>query len=422
MRPALPVRELLFGAAVLVVGVLGGGVVFAEAVGGPTVPPMPTQAVGSVAGAGAPVRKQQKLPCRTPVNPYAGARVRRLLARPGLTVRSYHKAGRTPLFVAVANVGGTGPRVQAGPLLRGGVSALTTLRTKIAGSGAYLAANGDFFHLGQDGSPNGVEVTRGGVVRKGTSQPQSSFIIQRNHAATVGAVRLTIPIRTPAGTVDGQSYNSQYLPTNGIAVFTPAWGVKARNWLHPHRPVREFVLAGNRVRSVHNGVTATPIPSDGAIVVAQGRGAARLAAAGLTPGAAASIATPVLHSSAAHGVDSAIGIGLALISHGVYLGPVCSVDRPVARTIIGILPGGTRMFIAVAQGQTDSAHHNFSGLTAQQATALARHLGATTAVMLDGGGSAGMVATNPDGSVSQYTHSADGWNRYIPNGYAFWPP
>lgn len=343
--------------------------------------------------------------------------MRRILTRRGLAVRRYIRAGRTPLFVAVADLA----RVEAGPLLRGGVSRLTTLRTKIAGSGAMLAVNGDFFHLGQDGSPNGVEVTTGGIVRKGTAAAQPSLVVQENHTAAIASVRLSIPISTAAGIVDAQSYNSDYLPRNGMAVFTPTWGTKSRRYLHPHQRVREFVVSDNRVQSVNRRITKTAIPRNGAIVEAQGGAADRLAKNGLRPGASAVVGIPVVHSTAPHGVDSAIGIGLQLIRSSRYAGPVCSVDRPVARTIVGIMPGGSRLFLAVAQGQTDSAHGNFSGMTVQEATALAHHLGAVDAVMLDGGGSAGMVVADSDGSVTQYTHSADGWNRYIPNGYGIWP-
>lgn len=346
----------------------------------------------------------QRLPCTAPDDPYVGVTVRRILTRRGLVVRRYIRTGRTPLFVAVANLA----QVKAGPLLRGGVSRLTTLRTKIAGSGAMLAVNGEFFHLGQDGSPNGVEVAAGGSVDEGTSTPQPSLVVQRNHTATIASVWLSVPISTAAGIVDAQSYNSDYLPANGIAVFTPSWGTKTRRYLRPHQPVREFVLSNNTVHAVNRRITKTAIPRNGAIIEAQGSAADRLVKSGLRPGAP-------------YGVSSAIGVGLQLVRHSRYEGPVCSVDRPVARTIVGILPGGSRLFLAVAQGQTDSAHGNFSGLTVQQSTALAYHLVAVDAVMLDGGGSAGMVVVDPNDSVTQYTHSADGWNQYIPNGFGIWP-
>jgi hypothetical protein len=45
---------------------------------------------------------------------------------------------------------------------------------------------------------------------------------------------------------------------------------------------------------------------------------------------------------------------------------------------------------------------------------------ASEAVMFDGGGSAGVVVSGSGDTINQYTKSADGWDRFIPNGYAFW--
>jgi exopolysaccharide biosynthesis protein len=107
---------------------------------------------------------------------------------------------------------------------------------------------------------------------------------------------------------------------------------------------------------------------------------------------------------------------MSLVSGGQYQGPVCSKDDAVARTAVGFMDGGKTMIVAVVQGQTDAAHENFSGMTAQETTSLMKHLGATDAVMFDGGGSANVVTA----STGQLTLSPDGWDRLIPNGYAFW--
>ncbi|HEX3815705.1 MAG TPA: phosphodiester glycosidase family protein [Mycobacteriales bacterium] len=381
----------------------------------PTGPVQPGAAPGSLV---ATAPDGQKLPCSAPANPYSGASVRSVFTRPGVTVRKYTKSGRTPLYVTVADIAGKGS-VRPGPLTKSSVTNLTTLRTKIAGTHAFAATNGDFFHLGQDGSPYGAEVTRGGTVQKGIDKPQTSLIIQRNDTATIGTITLSIAVKTSKGTLHGQSWNSQYLPHDGMAVFTSNWGDGARKYLRPSQDVREFIVSGHKVVRVNKAVTNTAIPRGGYIIEAQGRAVNRLRAIGLKAGSAVA-ASKFLHTSAPHGVDTAIGVGMALVHEGRYQGPVCSKDNAVARTVVGIMPGGKRMFIAVAQGQTDSAHSNFTGLTARECTALAYHMKATEAVMLDGGGSAGVVVSGAYGKVSQFTKSADGWDRYIPNGYGFW--
>ena len=361
----------------------------------------------------------QKLPCATPGNPYGGAKTTPVFIRPGVTVRKYTKSGRTPMYVTSANLAGSGTKVRPGPLTRGAVTNLTTLRSKASGKHAYVATNGDFFHLGQDGSPYGAEVTRGGTVIKGISKAQTSLILQRDRTATIGTVRLTIPIKARKGTVHGQAWNSDYLPRDGIAVFTSSWGAGARKYLRPSQQLREFVVSGHKVVHVYKHITNVGIPKNGYIIEAQGRAVNRLRAIGVRRGAAVA-AGKFLHTSAPHGVDTAIGVGMALVHKSRYQGPVCSQDNAVARTIVGIMPGGKRMFVAVVQGQTDSAHHNFTGLTARESTALAYHMGAAEAVMFDGGGSAGVISTGAYGKITQYTKSADNWDRLIPNGYAFW--
>jgi phosphodiester glycosidase len=361
----------------------------------------------------------QKIPCSTPANPYAGATKTPVFIRPGVTIRRYTKSGRTPLYVTTANLDNSGSKVRPAPLMYGHVSSLSTLRAKAGSAHAYVATNGDFFWLGQSGSPYGVEVTRGATVQKGTDRKQASLVLQKNRTATVASVWLSIAIKTNKGTVHGQSWNSQYLPRDGIAVFTPAWGIASRRYLRPAQQMREFVVSGHKVVAVNTHISAQSIPKNGYLIEAQGRAVNRLRAIGLKKGAAVA-AGKFLHDNAPHGVDTAIGVGMALVHDKRYQGPVCSKDSAVARTIVGIMPGGKRMFIAVAQGQTDSAHGNFTGLTARESTALAYSMGASEAVMFDGGGSAAVVSRGSYGKVTQYTKSADGWDRYIPNGYGFW--
>lgn len=361
----------------------------------------------------------QKIPCSTPTNPYAGATKTPVFIRPGVTVRRYDKSGRTPLYVTTANLAGRGAKVRPAPLMYGHVSSLSTLRTKAANAHAYVATNGDFFWLGQSGAPYGVEVTRGATVQKGTDRRQTSLVMQKNRTATIASVWLSIAIKTRKGTIHGQSWNSQYLPHDGIAVFTPAWGIASRRYLRPTQQLREFVVSRHKVIAVNKHISAQSIPKHGYLIEAQGRAVNRLRSIGLRRGAAVA-AGKFLHDNAPHGVDTAIGVGMALVHDKRYQGPVCSKDNAVARTIVGIMPGGKRMFVAVAQGQTDSAHSHFTGLTARESTALAYSMGASEAVMFDGGGSAAVVSRGAYGRVTQYTKSADGWDRYIPNGYGFW--
>src|SRR5262249_41172658 len=159
--------------------------------------------------------------------------------------------------------------------------------------------------------------------------------IQKNHTATIGTVWLSIPIKTRKGTLHGQAWNSDYLPRDGMAVFTSAWGDGARKYLRPTQQLREFVVSRHQIIAANEHISGTAIPKGGYIIEAQGRAVNRLRSMGAARGAAIA-AGKFLHSSAPHGVDTAIGVGMALVKDGRYQGPVCSKDNAVARTIVGI--------------------------------------------------------------------------------------
>ena len=357
----------------------------------------------------------QSLVCDAPADPYGAAATQVVYTTPGVTVRKYTKAGRTPLFVARANLGGDGAKVRPGPLVRHGVSTLETLRDKFAGRGAYVATNGDFFDYGRTGAPLGPEITRGATPWAGSSAKQKALVLQRNATATIANVWLSIPIATPEMTVHADSFNTSVLPEDGIDVFTPLWGTGKRIYIRHSQTVREYIVRDNVVTAVHTSISDDPVPDDGFVILAQGAAIGRLSYAGVRlHRAVATKAFP--HTDAPDGLDSAIGVGMSLVAGGRYQGPVCSKDDAVARTAVGITDGGKTMIIAVVQGQTDAAHDDFSGMTAQETTSLMYHLGATDAVMFDGGGSANILTA----STGQLTRSPDGWDRLIPNGYGFW--
>lgn len=413
-------------------GLLAGALVAA----GLNLPPVPAHAVPGRAGSGGPVADvmptgpaeagprpgtlsvrsgDQNLVCDAPVDPYGGAATQIVYTTPGVTVRKYTKPGRTPLFVTRANLGGDGAKVRPGPLVRHGVSTLETLRDKFDGRGAYVATNGDFFDYGRTGAPLGPEITRGATPWAGSSTKQKALVLQRNSTATIANVWLSIPIATPKMTVHTDSFNTSVLPEDGIEVFSPLWGTGKRTYIRHSRQVREYVVRDNVVTAVHTSISNEPVPADGFIILAQGAAIGRLSYAGVR--LHRPVATKAFpHTDAPEGLDSAIGVGMSLVAGGQYQGPVCSKDDAVARTAVGIMDGGRTMMIAVVQGQTDAAHDDFSGMTAQETTSLMYHLGATDAVMFDGGGSANIVTAG----TGQLTLSPDGWDRLIPNGYGFW--
>ncbi len=354
--------------------------------------------------------------CDRPTTPFGQGAI--IYRRAGVTVRKYSRSTGTPMYVARATVNGS-PRVRPGPLLRGPITFLETLREKFSTSGAYVAVNGDFFDWARSWASLGPEVLRGGRTIKGLSTPQNALIRSRDGHASAGQIWLETGVFLGKAWVHAESYNTDYLATNGVTVLDGHWGAASRSWLAPTQsPVREVMVRHRRVVSVSNRLTAKPAPAGGYVIVGQGWGARHLDGAGLHVGGPITVNLR-LHSTAATGVDSAIGVGLGLIHRGAYLGPACVADRPLARTLIGVADGGKTIVAVTCEGSIDGGKKGRQGLSLRGASAVMKSLGATDAAMFDGGGSTSMEVRRTWG-VSQPTNPADGSDRHIPEGYAFW--
>jgi len=366
------------------------------------------------------VRGIARSPVCPPGNAYAGARTKRVISAPGLKITQYKKADRTPMWVTSANLAGAGPQVRPGPLVPPKVTDRTPQSEQLAGSKALAAVNGDFFNLGRDQAPWGPEVKRGGVVIKGSSAPKwKSVIIAGNGLADIDYLSFDITLRHGAATVKASSLNSADLPRDGIAVLNSRWGHASRRFLHATQGVHEYVVnAHGMVTAVHARLTSAAVPAGGMIIVAQGSAVQRLQRAGFRTSAKVSVSARV-RNKVPGGVFSAIGVGQVLIHSGIdgHLG--CTGDPAVARTIVGIMPGGQELFVVTVQGQTDSAAGDFSGLSVREAQGLMRSLGAYDAAMFDGGGST--ILTARFGRAYKMVSTSPGWVRPIPNSFAFWP-
>jgi hypothetical protein len=340
---------------------------------------------------------------------------------PGLTITAYRKAGRMPMWITSANLAGAGPQIRPGLLAPPAIASRTQQSRQLVGSHAIAAVNGDFYDMARDEAPWGPEVARGGTILKGSSAPQyQSFVMQKNGVAAVALLAVDVTLHHGSKTVAAHSLNSAELPADGIAVLTARWGHASRAYLHPTQPVREyFVSSRGVVIAVKNGISATPIPRNGKVIVAQGSARQRLADAGIGRLARISVTTRT-RTGLRGGVYSAIGVGMILIRNGIDARLGCGKQPPVARTIVGIKPGGLTMFVVTVEGQTDSATSHFSGLTVQQAQGLMRALGAYDAAMFDGGGST-ILTARIGKAYRMLTRPPGGAVRPVSNSLAFWP-
>jgi Phosphodiester glycosidase len=358
--------------------------------------------------------------CRPAANPYAGATRRLVVNYPGLNVTQYSRPGRTPMWVTSANLKAPGATMTTGPLTAPAVTSRSQLAKQITGSGALAGVNADFYYNSPrdtDNSPWGAVVKRGGQVIKSTTEVgRKTFVVQANGLARIDHVKVRPVLRHGRNYVRGDSLNSHFIPVNGIAVFTTQWGKASRGNLRPTQAVREFIVDYRGViTAIRPRVSNTAIPTRGLVIVAQGSAVQRLRAAGFAGGARVqqtSSATTV----AGGNVYSAVGVGMQVLRNGLNV--TCAHDRPVARTAVGVKPGGREIVLVTVRGQTDSAKDRFTGMSVREMAVFMRTLGVYNAAMFDGGGST--IAMAKVGGKYQQFLGAPHYIRPVSNSLGIW--
>ena len=353
--------------------------------------------------------------CLPAANPYAGGSRRRVVSYPGMGITQYDKRGHTPLWVTTANLNAPGAAMSVGPLTGPYVAARTQLAAQIKNSGAVAGVNGDFYNM--DNSPwGGVIKRRGGIVNSTTNVSRKGFVVANSGLASIDFVDVRPVLRQGRYSVRADSLNSHSLPLNGIAVFTSQWGPASRGYLKARQTVREYVVD-------HRGViTATrprsskiAIPKGGLVIVAQGSALRRLNTAGFGRGKRVKLPSSAT-SRSGKGIYSTIGVGMQFLQNGINL--TCANDRPVARTAIGIRPGGREILLVTVRGQTDSATAHFSGMSVREMAVFMRSLGVYNAAMFDGGGSTILMAKI--GPKYQQFLGAPKFIRPVSNSLGIW--
>jgi hypothetical protein len=280
-----------------------------------------------------------------------------------------------------------------------GTETLTAMQRRLAGSATTAGVNGDFFSFAT-GAPSGVLMRDGQVA----SPPYG----ERSSAGVTTDGTLDVRRISFFGTWQGAGVKrtlntlNEPPPSNGIALYTQAWGPDTPSLpgataaiLFPFpAPVPNADLAAPVVE-VRSGRAPVPIPFGGAVLVAVGSAAPALTAEAPV---GQQVTSRLIFKPDWPGVVSAIGGGPQIVRNGAPIfraGEAFTTSQltPRApRTGLGQLADGRIILVAV-----DGRQPGYSvGLTNfELAQALVR-LGAVTAMALDGGGSTTMAF---DGSL-----------------------
>lgn len=292
----------------------------------------------------------------------------------------------------------------------GKVSSTAPLTSSLHRDRAVAGVNGDFFDIGDTGAPLGVGVDRQrGVLHGSSTGWVNSFTLDAQNAAAVARTYLEASIvRRGKRPIPVTNLNSATVATNGIGLYTSAWGNDARNRVLPGASARrEVVVVRGRVRANRKALGQGPIARDTMVLVGTGNGARQLRS--LRRGTRVSVKYGVNTEA----TQVAIGGGAFLLRRGDVVAPPDPAMHP--RTAIGVDTDKNQVIIVTVDGRQGHSR----GLTLQETAVLLRRLGAEEALNLDGGGSSTMLARESGEPVTVVNEPSDGGLRSVPNGLGF---
>src|SRR5688500_5056239 len=273
-----------------------------------------------------------------------------------------------------------------------GLERVTSMQKRLSPSATMVGVNGDFFAA--SGRPSGV-LMRGGVVDSPPFGDRSSVGIAPEGSLDVRRVEF---FGTWRGLGQRRALNdmNQFPGPNGISLFTSSYGPATpaasgtpEAVTFPFPPTTPNTdLTGPVIQFA--GAGGTPIPLGGAVLVARGTAAARLAEEA-PPGT--NVTLRIIFRPEWTGITEAVGGGPMLVRNG---GPVFRAQEAFSssqltprnpRTAVGQLPDG-RILLVV----TDGRRPGYSvGMTNFELAQTMVRLGAVTGSALDGGGSSSLA-------------------------------
>jgi hypothetical protein len=270
---------------------------------------------------------------------------------------------------------------------------VTSMQRSVSTSATVVGVNGDLFAWA-DGRPSGM-LMRSGILESPPHADRSSVGIAGDGTLRVERIAFAGIWR---GTGQRRPLRLNQPPAaNGVSIFTPSWGPATpagagvvEAVLTPFPPAAPNTDHFGTVVQIGETSGGTRIPPNGAVIVARGTGAARLAAE-------APLGTSVFVRFALTpdwaGVPDALGGGPILVRNGK---PVFRANEAFTldqtghrhpRSAVGQLANGRIILVAV-----DGRQRGYSvGMTSFELALLMVRLGAVSASGLDGGGSTTMA-------------------------------
>ena len=275
-----------------------------------------------------------------------------------------------------------------------GRARVTAMEKALSPTATIAGVNGDLFNF-NDGHPTGI-VMDDSVIKSPPYRTRSSIGISSSGTLSVARVAL---YGYWQGLGSRRPLTVNKTPTgDGTAVFTPAWGAKTpalqgavETVLEPFPPTTTGgVLAGTVTAQSTGG--GTPIPADGAVLMAHGSQAPKLQAE-TPPGTSVHVQLVLTPDWPSAGIGEAFGGGPVIVRNGkpVYAAGEDFIPSQIAprdpRTGVGQRKNGQIVMVAV-----DGRRPGYSvGLTNFELAQTMVRLGVVSGAALDSGGSTTMA-------------------------------
>lgn len=276
---------------------------------------------------------------------------------------------------------------------------LTAMQRRLSGLAVTAGVNGDFFTF-KTGEPSGV-LMREGQLASPPYGERSSAGVTSDGTLDVRRVSFFGTWKGSAGRRTLNALNGPP-PANGIALYTPAWGLATPRLpgtraaiLFPFPAVVPNADLEAPVVEQRSGGAPVPIPFGGAVLVATGSSAGALAA---EASAGQQVSSRLIFRPDWPDLVSAIGGGPQIVRNGAPIfraGEAFTTSQlspRVPRTGIGQLADGRIILVAVGGPLPGLS----VGMTNFELAQTLVRLGAVTAMAFDGGGSTAMAF---DGSL-----------------------
>lgn len=281
-------------------------------------------------------------------------------------------------------------------------------------TGAVAGVNADFFAIHGSGTPLGMVVQNGRLIKSPNPSWTANFGVRADGSITIGNESYTGTITDGTATHPLTSVNTvDDVKSGGITRATADLGAT---------PISSATVVSGRVNgatlvvdSVNTGVTSLPsLPSGTEDLVGGGAGAAWLAQ-NIHPGDTVTISEKI---SPDNNLQQAVSGGAVLVKDGQMAVPLQGGgenNQPNPVTGVGVTKDGKHLIVAAFDGHQPET--SAEGLTRPQLAGWMMQHGAYNAILFDSGGSTEMVGRLPGQTQASVLNTpSDGQERSVANG------